>query len=129
MKRSYRALLTLVGMTGLLILAWLYSTGELSKRTYRIGDVSKPVDIVLRAPDAGGGIYAIELEFRGEISRDVVFEIGFPDNPKFARKLLKPGKVEAAFKSDWYYDACWIKYLPEEGTSGRLKIKYRFLSF
>lgn len=128
MKRSRKAIIAVISLIGLFALFYFLVETSRYAGSVKVDQVNDARDIMLEAEAGAGQIFAIELQFEGELSGDAEITIGLPGNPFYIRKTLKAGEIDTKYEGDWYYEQCPIRYEPkEEQMEGHLEIQYRFI--
>ncbi|GEM_PF-5472294 len=128
MNRSRKAIIAVIGLIGLFALFYYLVEASRYPGKVSVDPVSDAQDFTLQAEAGSSQIFAIELQFEGELSGDAVITIGLPGNPYYIRKTLKAGEIDTKYEGDWYYEQCPIRYEPkEQQMEGYLDIRYRFI--
>jgi hypothetical protein len=74
-----------------------------------------------------GSISGIQIFIEGKINGQGILSIGYNDSTSYKDYLLKSGKVEIEHESDWYSEACYVKFVPKTKSSGGLEISCNFI--
>lgn len=128
MNRSRKALLVTLGLVALLPVLYYIYNYYFGPQRYRLEAVGEPQEWVLEKKAGQGPVYAIELEFQGNLSGDATVFIGADNQEFYAKTLLKAGRIDSRFTSDWYYDNLPLRYVPNGPVEGKLTVRYRFIS-
>ena len=73
------------------------------------------------------------INLKGDVSNKAIVEIYYEDkmNRDFIKQkefYLNKGDVNISSSADWYQNKAKIKYIPQEGTTGHLKMKVEFVA-
>lgn len=71
------------------------------------------------------GIYYLSLRIVGEIDGTVVLQREFNKEPQ-DQLILTTGKIEEIWSTDWFKPECQIQLNPTKGTTGHIKMEYKF---
>ena len=93
--------------------------------TVQIDDVTQKTVITLSSNN--DKVHYIRIIITGNIDGNAVLQLSDEEGNSYKYEI-KQGKVHLPIGSDWYHDKCLIKYEPIGVKSGKLKIRYRFLS-
>ena len=134
MKNKYWSLTTLI-VTILIVILCYFAYQKLIYPIYLKNElqtteiyVNKGKEVVLLKSKKQQNVYAIEIDFKGELSSNGTIilsdSIGIPN--QIIR--LKKGDIDYFYTGDLYSSSCKLTFKSENELKGNLKINYRFLA-
>ncbi len=116
-----------IGIAGLAVLAWYVIGADQLPRKVRIEQIGRTQRVKLRTK-ADEPVYALELQFKGQLDGEVRMDIWLPGAQKKIEKTFKAGPIDDQHETDWIYPEVWIDYQPiDKINEGNLLIQYRFV--
>ncbi|HCT30744.1 MAG TPA: hypothetical protein DIW31_08405 [Bacteroidales bacterium] len=90
-----------------------------------IPDITLNKEFIIKHTDTTKNIFSIHLVFKGEIDGNAL--IILKDGVNYSKEYkLERGKVDFNIDTDWYNTKCIIGYAPQDVTSGKLVVEYKF---
>ena len=127
-KTSKKAIIAILGVAALyLLVTTIIDKGYMLPKV-QIPEVGSRFEAEIVADPKTDGIYGLELFFSGELSADATILITYPGAPVRVRKIFKAGKIDDRYYGEWYFDRFMLSYEPQGTPSGKLTVRYRFVT-
>lgn len=89
-------------------------------------DCSTKTRITLTAPPGPGSIWGLGINVIGKIHGQATILV--TDDKSTSRLERISGDVDLSLGSEWHSNVCYVECIPDDVTSGTLKVYYKFES-
>ena len=89
-----------------------------------IGDLSRPADVVLKAPEGSTAVVGLHVVGSGLVDGDARLELVL--DGRVHETFLIQGPVDINWYGDWYSPEVQVRYTPGSAKGGSVKLGYRF---